>query len=68
MTTNNQITKDQVHQVFKTSKNGVEIAKTVGDYFKANFKKITPTINQANDDIIEVAQQIFGTVDTPARP
>lgn len=58
-------TKDQVHQVFKTSKNGAEIAKAVCDYFKANFKRVTPAITQTNDDIIEVAQNIFGSVETP---
>lgn len=61
-------TKDQVHQVFKMSNNGGEIARVVGNYFKANFKRIVAPITTApdnNPDIIEFAQKLFNNVVTP---
>ncbi len=56
MTKQNQITKEQVHEIFRTSKNGDDIARAVAAYFRGNKEK----------DFIETANKIFnGPVNTP---
>jgi len=68
MDTNNQITKEKVKEVMKTSHKGCEIAKVLKEYFAAHCKPITATIEIAprpNENVTDFAMRLFGPVETP---
>lgn len=69
MDINNQITKDQVKEIMRSSKRGCDIAKAVKAYFDANFKRqvapVVVEVQKSPDQLYEFAKQLFSPVDNP---
>lgn len=62
-------TKDQVKSILHSSKsNGVQIAQTLKEYFKANFKTPIPAPAATSNepiDLIDFATKLFNDGNTP---